>query len=301
MRLSENLQGAIFMACSMAAFTLNDAIIKYAGADLGVLQSIFTRGLFATAMIGLFAWRFGAFRDLPDKENARRIGLRTLAEVGATFCFLVALFNMPIANITAVIQSLPLTLALAAAVFLGEPLGWRRGLAILIGFCGVMIIIRPGVGGFNLFALLGLGTVFFVTVRDLIVRRFSPSVSSLFVAFITSVTITVVSGLALATLGSWTHVPSATLAFLAVAAVFVLLGYYFSIAAMRIGEVATVTPFRYTSVLWAIALGWFVFGEIPDGWTSFGILIILATGIFTLIRERRIRNPDSLHSVHSVE
>ncbi|MCP5072531.1 MAG: DMT family transporter [Rhodobacteraceae bacterium] len=289
MRLSENIRGAVFMSFSMASFTLNDATIKSAGVDLGVLQSIFVRGMFATVMIGVCAWVFGAFQNLPNRSDARKIGLRTLAEVGATFCFLVALFNMPLANITAIIQTLPLTLALAAAIFLGEPLGWRRGVAILIGFCGVLIIIRPGTDGFNIFALIGLGTVFFVTIRDLIVRQFSASVSSLFVAFVTAVAITIASGSALAVLGTWTPMPPMTLLFLAIAAVFVLLGYYFSIAAMRIGEVAAVTPFRYSSILWAIALGWLVFSEIPDRWTSLGILIILATGIFTLVRERRLQ------------
>ncbi|MCP5089224.1 MAG: DMT family transporter [Rhodobacteraceae bacterium] len=289
MQLSDNVKGAIFMSCSMASFTLNDALIKTAGTDLGVLQSIFVRGTFATAMIFGFAWLFGAFQNLPNREDSWKIGFRTLAEIGATFCFLVALFNIPLANITAIIQSLPLTLTLAAALFLGEPFGWRRGLAIVAGLCGVLIIIRPGAEGFNHYALLGLGTVFFVTVRDLTVRKLSASVSSLFVAFVTAITITAVSGVALFLTGGWVPMPPGTTLLLAVAAVFVLSGYYFSIAAMRVGDVASVTPYRYTSILWAIGLGWVFFNEIPDFWTQVGIAIILVTGVFTMWRERRLQ------------
>ncbi len=289
MKLSDNLIGASFMSASMAAFVINDTLMKVAGADMGVLQSIFARGIFATILMGIVAHFSGAFRTFPSPPDLRRIAFRTLAEVGATFCFVVALFNMPIANVTAVLQSLPLTIALAAAVFLRESISWRRTTAIVIGAIGVLIIIRPTSGAFNSYALLALAAVCFVTFRDLIVRRFTASVSSLFVAFVTATTITATSGVGLLLVGEWQPVDLETTMLLALAAVFVLLGYYFSIATMRFGEVAMVTPFRYTSVLWAIMLGWLVFGEIPDGWTFLGIGIILAAGFYTVWREGKAR------------
>ena len=285
MKISENLIGASFMSASMAAFVINDTLMKFVGPDLGVLQSIFARGLFATAFMGCVAYFSGAFQQMPTPADAQRIALRTVAEIGATFCFVVALFNLPLANVTAVLQSLPLTIALAAAIFLGEAISWRRTMAIAIGAIGVLIIIRPASGAFNGYALLALAAVGFVTFRDLIVRRFSPSVSSLFVAFVTAATVTLTSGIALAFVGQWVPIDLKTTGMLALAAVFVLLGYYFSIATMRFGEVAMVTPFRYTAVFWAILFGWLVFEQVPDGWTVLGILIILITGLYTLWRD----------------
>lgn len=288
MKPSANLIGAAFMSTAMAAFVVNDMLMKFAGTDMGVFQAIFARGLFATPMMGVIAYASGAFKNLPNSADTRRITLRTIAEVGATLCFVVALFNMPLANITAVLQSLPLAISLAAAIFLGEKISWRRSIAIIIGAIGVVIIIRPSSDGFNAFALLGLAAVGFVTFRDLIVKRFSASVSSLFVAFATTATVTTASGIGLLFSGQWIPVDSQTAGFLALSAICVLLGYYSSIATMRYGEVALVTPFRYTAILWAIVLGWLVFDEVPDGWTVIGIIIILATGIYTLRRRSQI-------------
>lgn len=287
MPFSDNFKGAAFMSGSMAAFAINDTIVKFAGADLGVVQTIFVRGIFATVLMGVVAVASGAFRDLPNRKNSCLVLWRTIAEIGATFCFLVALFNMPLANITAILQSLPLSITLAAALFLNERISWRRSLAIVFGAIGVLIIIRPGSDGFNIYSLLGLAAVAFVTFRDLIVRRFSSDVSSLLVAFVTATAITVTFGLIQVFSKSWTPIPLETLGLLALSAVFVLLGYYFSIATMRQGDISLVTPFRYTAVFWAILLGWVVFGDIPDIFTGVGILIVLAAGLYTLSRQSK--------------
>lgn len=282
MQNDDTLKGIAFMSASMAAFAFNDTIIKFAGADIGVLQTIFVRGVFATCLMAVVAMANGAFRELPKAADLKNIGFRTIAEIGATFCFLIALFNMPIANITAILQTLPLTVTLAAALFLGERISWQQSLAIVFGGIGVLIIIRPGSDGFNIFSLLGLVAVGFVTFRDLIVRKFSSRVSSLFVAFVTAASITLVSGVGLLIEGGWTPLDITTSALLALAAVFIFLGYFFSVATMRQGRIALVTPFRYTAVFWAVLLGWLVFGEIPDLLTGLGIGVILLSGLYTL-------------------
>jgi drug/metabolite transporter (DMT)-like permease len=285
MQNNDTFKGAAFMSASMASFAINDTIIKFTGADIGVLQTIFVRGAFATCLMAMVAMASGAFRQLPKNADLKNIGFRTIAEIGATFCFLIALFNMPIANITAILQSLPLTVTLAAALFLGERISWQQSLAIIIGGLGVLIIIRPGGEGFNIFSLLGLVAVGFVTFRDLIVRKFSSRVSSLFVAFVTSASITLASGTGLLAFGSWTPMGLATYELLALAAIFIFLGYYFSVATMRHGKIALITPFRYTAVFWAVMLGWLVFDEIPDLLTGLGIGIILLSGLYTLSRK----------------
>lgn len=286
---TDNMKGAALMTASMAGFVLNDTVMKLVGPDVGLYQSIFVRGVFTSLMIGAFAaWR-GAFRVLPDRRDGRLILWRTIAEIGATFAFLTALFNMPIANVTAVLQVLPLTIALAAAVVLGEPIGRRRIGAIILGFAGVLIILRPGADGFNSYALLALLAVAFVTLRDLSVRRFSPHVSSLLVSFITAIVITCAGGLATLAAGSWTPMTLEQLAIFLLAACFIFVGYYCSVAAMRIGEVPVVSTYRYSILIWAVLLGWLVFGDLPDAWTLIGMAVIVAAGVFTMLRENAMQ------------
>jgi drug/metabolite transporter (DMT)-like permease len=284
---TDNMIGAAFMCGSMAGFALNDATVKYVSTNMNVYQAIFIRGLFTILFIGALAWVNGTFRSMPGRADQKLIAWRTVAEVGATLAFITALVNMPLANITAILQALPLTVSIAAAVFFGEHFGWRRGLAIIIGFVGMLIIVRPGAEGFNAYALYGLIAVGFVTWRDLIVRRFSVHVSSLFVSFVTAIVITITGGVSAAVIGEWVPVSVTELAFLALAASFLFAGYYFSVAAMRVGDVASVTPFRYTVMLWAIGLGWLIWGDIPDGWTLLGMAIVIGMGAYTLWRERR--------------
>lgn len=289
MKLTENLTGALFMCGSMLGFAFNDAAIKYASADIGIYQSIFVRGWFAVALIGFIAWRKGVFTSLPDRKNHRVIAWRSLFEIGGTLTFLTALFYLPIANITALLQALPLTVTLAAAWFLNESIGWRRGGAIFIGFIGVLLIVQPGTDGFNAYSLLGLACVLFVTARDLVVRQLDISVSSLYVSFITAVAITVVGGILTLIYEGWVPMRIGEIGLLAIAGCLIFAGYFFSVAAMRVGEVSFVTPFRYTVMVWAIALGYFIWGDVPNMLTMLGMTIVISMGIFTFWREARIR------------
>jgi drug/metabolite transporter (DMT)-like permease len=274
---TDNMIGAAFMCGSMAGFASNDALLKLASSEINIYQAIFVRGLFTILLIGATAWVSGKLKTMPSRTDQKLIIWRSFAEVGATMMFLTALVHMPLANITAIMQALPLTVSIAAVIFMEEYFGWRRGIAIMIGFIGVLIIIRPGTEGFNVYALFGLAAVVFVTWRDLIVRRFSNDVSSLFVSFITAVVITIAGGLATVFIGEWKPISSFDLSYLFLASLFLFAGYYFSVAAMRVGDVASVTPYRYTVLIWAILFGWLIWGDIPDSWTLLGITIIVGT------------------------
>ena len=192
------------MCLSMVGFVFNDAVIKYASTDIGIYQSIFVRGCFAVIIIGAACFYSGAFKNIPGKLDHKFIFWRTLAEIFATVSFLTALFYLPIANITAILQALPLTVTLAASWFLGEKIGWRRGIAILIGFFGVLLIIQPGTDEFNIYSILGVVCVVFVTLRDLVVRKFSTNISTLYVAFITAAAIALVGGFLTFVYEGWT-------------------------------------------------------------------------------------------------
>jgi len=288
--MSDNVKGASLMAASMAAFVLNDALMKLAAeADIPLFQALLLRGMMTTVLLGLLVlWRREFSFNLPTGQR-RLVALRLCGEVGATVCFLTALFNMALANATAILQVMPLAVTLGAAVFLREPVGWRRWSAIAVGFVGVLIIVRPGSDGFNEYSLLAMLAVVFVVIRDLSTRQLDAKVPSSLVALLTSIVITTLGGLVTLT-SDWQPVGGMTLVYLAGASGFIIFGYLFSVMTMRVGEVSFVAPFRYTVMIWAIILGIIVFGDYPDSWTLIGSAIVVATGIYSFHRER-IRKP----------
>lgn len=282
--VSANVRASLYMMLSMMGFTINDLFIKSLGDELAVGQIMAIRGTMLFVIIALLIWQQNLFPRIRELFS-RLIFFRSTMEVCATLSFLTTLQLLPFATIAAILQSLPLAVAVGAAIFLGEPVGWRRWIAIIVGFVGVIIIIRPGMGNFEAMSLLVLLSVFFAAARDLFTRRLPPSLPSLLVSAATTVTIAI-AGVALTTVkGEWQSVTSQQLLVLAMAACFLFFGYQFIVMAMRTGEVAYVVPFRYTSLIWAIVLGYLIFNEVPDVLTLVGSAIVIATGLFTLYRE----------------
>lgn len=279
------MRGALFMAVSMAGFTINDAITKTVSESMNMGQVMLVRGVFATVLIGWLAWRNGALRGFRTALQPT-VALRVLGEVGGTVFFLVALANMPLANVSAVLQALPLAVTMGAALVFGEPVGWRRWLAIVAGFVGVMIIVRPGFEGFNTYSLSALLCVAFCAVRDLATRHVPAEVPSLFLSTATAVAVTIVGGLLVVPFGGWSPMSGTSTALLLLAAVLLLVGYQFIIMSMRVGDISFVAPFRYTALLWAILLGYLLFSDLPDLPMVIGAAIIVASGLYALYRER---------------
>ncbi|MBV2359831.1 DMT family transporter [Thalassococcus sp. CAU 1522] len=286
--LSDNTKGALLMIASMAAFTFGDACVKGLGGVLPLSQILTLRGIVASLFIAGLAIALGHVRfDFP-RSDWRLIALRSLAELGAAITFFYALFNMKLANVTALLQMLPLTVTLGSALFFREPVGWRRWLAIGIGFCGMLLIVRPGSEGFNAFTLSALGTVVCVTVRDLVTRRMSRAVPSLLVTLCASLTV-VVFAATWSLWQDWQPLESRSALLLGGASLFIIGGYTFSVLVMRVGEVGFVAPFRFTGLVWALLLGWLFFAEWPETLTLVGAVTIVATGFFTLWRETRAK------------
>jgi len=287
---SPNIRGAIFMMLAMAGYVLNDTFMKFVLGDLPFFEALFIRGIFATLFMVLLCWRMGAlskFRDLRRLLDHHTVQLRVVSEVGGTYFFLTALSHMPIANVTAVLQILPLTITFAAAWVLGERVGWKRYAAILIGFCGVMLILRPGTSDFDIYAIYALLAVAFITTRDLATRKMPNDIPTLPVSLLTAIAIMLmgVAGM------PFEAVEAPTLrqiALLAAAAGILSVGYTFSISAMRVGDVSFVTPFRYSILLFALLLGFFVFGDVPDTLSIIGAVIVVGSGLFTFYRERLV-------------
>jgi drug/metabolite transporter (DMT)-like permease len=285
---SDNLRGVLLMCASMAAFTINDTFMKAVTETLPLYQTIGLRGLIAVAGLGLLVLMTGAFRFRPSRRDAGLILLRSLADVAATITFLTALLHMPLANLSAILQAMPLLITLGAALVYGDRIGWRRMTAILVGLAGVLIIIRPGTEGFDRWALLGVASVLCVVVRDLAVRPLRGQVPSALVALGAAVSVTLMGWIGAGVQGV-VPVTAPEAAKVLGAGLFLIVGYLTSVMAMRHGDIGLVAPFRYTSLLWAIVLGLLVFGDWPDGWTLLGAAIVVGAGLFTLWRERQLR------------
>lgn len=287
-KLSDNTRGAILMMCSMAAFTFNDTCIKLIGPEMPLFQLLFLRGAVTTVLIFIMARSMGAISLRFPARDWAMIGLRTASEIGAAYFFITALMHMPIANVTAVLQVLPLTVTLGGALIFREVVGWRRLLAILIGFIGMLLIVRPGPDGFDIYAIYALAAVACVTARDLSTRRMSRAVPSMTVTLSASVGVMLFSAVATQS-ETWIPITAQHAALLGGASVFIIGGYFFSVSVMRIGDVSFIAPFRYTGLIWALILGLLVFGDWPDTITLIGATIVVATGVFTLIREGQLR------------
>lgn len=288
MPLSDNMRGIMFINLAMLAFTLNDTCMKAVTETLPLFQTIAMRGVLTTAALVVVAMMTGGLRLWPGPRDGRIVALRSVAEIGATLFFFAALLHMPLANLSAIMQSLPLAVTLAAALIFGDPIGWRRLLAIAIGFVGVLLIIRPGTDAFNIWSVMGLISVGWVVVRDLSTRRLSPSVPSATVAIWASVCVTIM-GIVGSGWTGWKPVTMVEALLVLGATINLVIGYLTVVMMMRVGDIGIVAPFRYMALIWAIVLGWAFFGTFPDGLTILGAGIVVATGIFTLIRERRVR------------
>jgi drug/metabolite transporter (DMT)-like permease len=277
----------MFMVVGMASFTMNDAITKAVSSEMNFGQVMLVRGLFATVLIAALAFHRGALRS-PRTSMMKPVALRVAAEVAGTMAFLTAIVNLPLANTAAIFQALPLAVTLGAALAFAEPVGWRRWLAITAGFVGVLIIVRPGLEGFNQYSLFALGSVVFFAGRDLATRPIPAHIPSLFITLVTTVAVTVVGGVILFPLGGWTAPSGRALGLLALAAVLVLVGYQYVIMALRAGDMSAVAPFRYTALLWAMLLGYLFFGDRPDRYMLLGASFIVMSGLYAFYRERKL-------------
>jgi drug/metabolite transporter (DMT)-like permease len=283
------------MAVSMAAFSVNDAAAKFLTTQMNFGQVMLLRGLFACVLIGALTAHQGALRPW-RMLLVPAVALRVCGEIGGSGLFLAALSFLPLGNVTAIVQSLPLAMTLGAVLLLGEPVGWRRWMAIAAGFIGVLIIVRPGAEGFNQYSVLALVSVCFYAMRELVTKKIPAEIPTLFVSFLTTIAVTAAGAVLVFPLGGW-HEPSLqSTSLLALAAVTTLIGYQCAIAALRAGDISTVAPFRYSQMLYAMLLGFVVFGEVPDHAMVFGAVVIVLSGIYAFHRERVRDRPLSVNA-----
>jgi drug/metabolite transporter (DMT)-like permease len=286
--MSDNLRGAILISLAMAGFALEDMFIKLLADTVPVGQILVLLGLGGAVAFGLIAHRKGQ-AVLSPALLSRTILIRNLAEMIGTVGFVLGFVLASLATASAILQATPLMVTLGAVVFFGEKVGWRRWSAIFAGFLGVLLIVRPGMAGFEPASILAVIGVLGLAGRDLATRAVPRAISSY----------------QLSTWAFFMMIPAGVFLMLAMGeapvgldlAQIVKLGsalgigvfaYYGIVAAMRIGELSFVTPFRYTRMLFALIIAVLVFGERPDGLTLTGAGIIICAGLFTLWRERKV-------------
>lgn len=283
----ENLRGAGFMVVAMLCFGIEDMFIKMLGGALPVGQLLVLLGLGGTVIMAVAC----ALKGQPMFSRAlleRPVMIRNAGELLGTLGFVTALTLIPLATASAILQTTPLMVTLGAALFLGEVVGWRRWMAIGLGLFGVMLVIRPGTDGFDWNALFAVQGMIGLSIRDLATRRTTPALSGLQLSFI-AFGLIIPAGAALMWVrgDAYVALDGAQWGLVAASAAIGSVSYLFIVSAMRMGDVSFVTPFRYSRMVFALAIGILVFAEIPDTLTIAGVAIIVCSGLYTLWREQR--------------
>ena len=281
---ASNSRGVLAMSAGMASFVANDAIVKTVSESLPSGQLICLRGVFATVLLLAVLAPMGLLRDLRLLWN-RRVVLRAFLDACATLTYLTSLFHLPIGNATAINMATPLFITLFAVIAFKEKVGGARWLAIATGFTGVLLVVQPSGTAFNAYALLCLGGTLLHASRDLITRTIDRRIPSLLVTFSTAIAVTLLSGL-WSLQQEWRPPTGRDLALLATASVFLSIGYFLLTIAMRAGEMSVIAPFRYAGLLFALLIGFIVWGDVPNTLAWAGIALLVGAGLYVLHSER---------------
>ena len=281
-----NFKGILLMLIAMAGFTMEDLFMKKLSVNLSTGQILITLGFGSSLVFALMAKSKG-YKLTAKIFWSKGMIIRQFAEGIAAVAFITSLTLIPLSTVAAVFQATPLVITMGAALFLGEAVGWRRWLAIIVGLIGVLIIIRPGLNSFDPNVGYVLIAVLFVTVRDLITRKLPMNVPSTIVSFQAFASLIIAGGILIFLSDQKiVSLDENQIYFLLGGIIFGVIGYYCIVASTRIGEAGVVTPFRYSRLLFAIIIGFLFFNERPDFYTLLGASIVIMTGIYTVLRER---------------
>ena len=284
-RLTPNALGAIYMVVGSLGYVVNDALIRAATDEgLGVYQALCLRGIAMTALFA--AMHHGSGGRLDRAQLAWPLLLRVAAELVATALFFGALIRLDFANAQTILLIVPFTVTLAAALVLNEPVTARHYGAVAVGFVGVVLVVQPATSGFSAWSIAVIGSAVCLTVRELATKRVPDSVPTSTIALLTASGITVLTGvLALAT--GWHPITAQASMLVALACVCLMIGYVFTIRTVRVGDLSVSAPFRYTTLIGAVVLGYLLFDELPNALTMGGCVVIVLAGLYAIRLDRR--------------
>ncbi len=273
------------MVLSMLGFAFEDMLIKIAARQASVAQILFILG-FTGGLFFVWMARWRGERLTRAIITDKLLLARTASEVFGTFGFVMALALIPLSNASAILQAVPLVVTMGAALLLKEAVGWRRWTAVCVGFAGVLLIIQPGSDGFDSNSLFALMGVLGLGGRDILTRKVPRHVPT---TWISAQAFFAVALLGLAMLygpQDWNAMSYATLGLLLTASLIGIVAYFAITTAAPIGESSAIAPFRYSRLIFALMIGYWVFGERPDTYMLVGSLILISTGIYAIYRER---------------
>ncbi len=284
------------MLIAMGFFVANDALVKYLGQSLGGSQVIFIRGVISAFMLFFVARAFGLATDFSGLRDKRVLG-RTCVEAFASMAYLTSLFHLPLANATAINMASPVVITLLAVVFLSERVSGGRWIAVAAGFGGVLMVVQPAAAGFNQYALLCVGGMLLYSLRDFLTRFIAPGIPSVVIAIASAIGLSVLSGI-VSIFQGWKPVHLEHVALLFAAGACVSGAFYMLIRSMRVGEMSVIAPFRYTALLFALAVGYVVWGDVPNALAWGGIALLVGAGIYVLHSERMRQREAALDAAH---
>jgi len=282
-----NRNGILAVVAAMTLFAFSDTIMKLALAEVPAGQMLFVRGIVLVVAGSFLVWRSGGFAR-PRAFIEPHTVLRALIEAIAAFCFIAALGHIPLALNATINMATPLLVLPVAAALLGERFGWRRIGAILAGFAGVLLILRPGADGFDIWLVISFISALLCAFRDVITRRIPQYVPSAVVTLVTLASVGAFGG-AVAFLQGFVPMPGFAWFVVFASALISGTGMYCMVLSMRLGEVTVVSPFRYTGLISTTLLGWLVWGYLPDFYAWCGMALIVAAGLYALWRERKVK------------
>ena len=275
------------MILSMACFAVEDTFIKLLSARLPATQILFSVG-FGGALITL-ALAVTLNVKLADKILLNKhVISRTIADLFGAFFFTSAMVLIPMSLLASILQATPLFVTLGAAILLGEKVGWRRWSAIFIGFLGIIIILQPGYGSFQLASLLGLAAVLCLALRDVVTRDMATEIPTLTVTFYACLAMGSAGFIAYPFFGTPIMPTTFEAILLVCAAIIGLTGYFLIVLATRKGDVSVIAPFRYSRLLFSLGLASLILGEMLTLPILLGGLLVVSSGIYTFGRERRL-------------
>lgn len=272
------------MVLGIGLLTLNDATVKWLSAEYPVGQIVFVRGLLTLVPIAVLARLAGGFHSVGFKSLCGQ-SVRAGLFVASTFLFLSALSLMPLASAVAIGFTSSLFLTALAVPVLGERVGWRRWSAVVVGFTGVMVMMRPSAEIMVLGTLLALGAALTDAARDLATRKLCATETSIATLLFSNLAITL-SGLLTLPFG-WQPLPFSDFGLLAAAAVLLGCANYLLIETFRYAEASLVSPFKYTAMVWAILFAFLIWGDVPDPWLIVGAGLVIGSGLYIFRRESR--------------
>ncbi len=277
-----SLRGILCMLGGALSLTINDAMAKYLTQSYPVGQVIALRGLYIILLLIAFLFFMNNLRALKIFSWKGHL-LRAVAMTGSTFFFITGLSLLPITDAIAIAFVAPILTTILGVIILREAVSWKRWAAVFVGFFGVIIILQPTSDAFKIAAIAPMGAAAFGAARDVVTRAISGSENSLSILF-TSMLMITIAGFLTYPLG-WSAVKPSHIWIFITSSLLVGLAQYLMIEAFRLGEIALVSPFKYSSLLWATLIGLVIWNDLPSKHVVLGAFILILSGIYLLRNE----------------